>query len=131
MPFPIRPFRNLTENIIGMPEEVQVLRTERDYDERGSWTTQEVVAETTKGRLESLSADEVESYGQFVEGATAKIVLPFGTDVDSEDRLKVLTRKHLDRERDIEKTEEWDITGIPQGSDAFSADVQCMVRRRS
>jgi len=129
--FPIEPFRNLSENIIGMPETVEIVREVRVYDDRGSWTDVPQVAETTKGRLESLSASEVTRYGQFVEGAEAKITLPFGTDVDSEDKLRITTRTHTNRETEAVEVEEWDITGIPAGSDAYAADVQCMVRRSS
>ena len=131
MPFPIDPFRNLSENIIGMPETCEIVRETKVWDERGSYTLVDEVVAEVRGRLMGLSASEVARYGQLVEGATAKISFPFGTDIDSEDRIRITTRTFVNRNSGQEEVEEWDITGIPEGSDAFAADVTVMVRRDS
>ncbi len=131
MPFPIEPFRNLSENIIGMPETCEIIRRVRDYDQRGSYTEHDQTVATTKGRVSPLSADELERYGQLLEGATAKITMPFGVDVDStRDRIRVPTRTYTD-DNDQEQVEVWDVTGVPPRSEAFQADTQVFVRRFS
>lgn len=116
---PIDVFQDLSENIIGMPEVVEIVRRERVRVGPGEYELVWTVALETKGRLSALTASESARYGQFVQGAEASLAMPKGTLVEPEDRIRISTRGG----------EEWEITGIPPRSEALAADRKVFVRR--
>lgn len=128
--FPIERLRKVSENVIGMPDTCEILGEEPVPDERGSWTTSEVVLDSSPCRISPLSESEVAQYGQLVERAMAKITMPFGKRLDAENRIRVTTRTY-ENEQGETVPEVWEVIGVPARSAALSAHAQALVRRHS
>ena len=101
MPLPIQPFRSFSENIVGFPDVVEIQRygwtTDSEGREVQTWTT----VATTKCRRKPLGGTEIAVSGRLAPESNLRVVMPFGTDVNTEDRLMV-----GDRHYQIEYVEE-------------------------
>ena len=118
MPFPIGAFRNLSQNVFGMPDQTEIIRDVETEDEPGYPRNTPQVIATTKSRGEALSAEERIVANQAGYHASAKRFLPFGTDLRPSDRLRIAG-------------EVYDVVRVnSETSDAFKAHVECVVSRR-
>ena len=121
MPLPVEPLRNLSDSIIGLPDQCQIVRRVQVDDNLGSWYWGEEVVATEPCRLSSVSATEQRLHGQYVEQASAKIVMRHTAIVDAEDRIRITTRDG----------ETWEVTGVPPKSESMKTSTKAFVRRES
>lgn len=89
MPLPVAPLRNLSENIIGMPDVCEIQRYTWTEDSEGRPVQDWVTVQTTKCRRSSLGGNEIAVAGRLAPESNLRVVMPVGTDVTTTDRLKV------------------------------------------
>lgn len=94
MPLPIHPLRNLSRNIIGMPDVCEIRRFSWTEDEEGRPEQDWVTVETTVCRRSSLGGTETAVAGRLAPESNVRVVMPFGTDVRTEDRIAVGDRTY-------------------------------------
>lgn len=114
MPWPIQAFRTLSETIIGMPDECKIERLVWSEDSEGRPIQVPSVIETTKCRLQGLSGTEVQQSGRLAPDSTLTAFLPFGTDLEHEDRLVI-------------EGVRYDVQYVMEGSPAFQAHVKAFL----
>ncbi len=72
-----------------MPDVCEIVRTSRTPDGLGGFETTTSTVATTSSRLSGLSASEEVTASRISTTYTAKVSVPFATDVRSSDKLKV------------------------------------------
>jgi SPP1 family predicted phage head-tail adaptor len=112
--FPTRPLRNFSQRL--MTEDTEILRFTEVEEEPGyprqTWTT----VETTKSYGLPLGQREVMRASQEGYQAEGKRLLPVGTDVQREDRIKVAGKTY-------------EIVGITEMTEALQAHTEVLVSR--
>lgn len=94
MPLPIQPLRNLSRNLIGMPDVCEIQRFTWTEDTQGRPVQDWVTVETTVCRRSSLGGTETAVAGRLAPESNVRVVMPFGTNVRTQDRIKVGTRTY-------------------------------------
>lgn len=118
MPFPIEALRNLSQNIIGMPETVEVIRTTRVSDGEGGWTTEPAVVATYPARYKTAGARELQIASYLANSVDGAITVPYDSDVRESDTL-----------RRVEEDITYNVSGIMSATTELSADLGVLVRR--
>ena len=114
MPFPIGALRRYTEG--EMSETAQIERYLWDTeDEHGNPQPYRDIAFESPCYAKALSGSETITAQRMGLDVSVKIVLPFGTDVTTEDRL-------------IRASKRYEITYIPESSDSLRASVECFCK---
>jgi head-tail adaptor len=89
VPFPIQPLRAMSEQIVGMRDTAEIQRYIWVTDEEGrevqTWST----IATAKCRLTPLGGTEIQVAGRLAPDANLQAFFPVGTEITTEDRLKV------------------------------------------
>jgi hypothetical protein len=120
VPFPIQPLRNLSENIVGMPETIEVSRFIETTDEFGrpiqTWST----VHTTKGRYRTAGATELELAGRLDVDVTGVITLPLAHGTPE-------GLKRQDRLNRVEANKTYEVTGLLEATPELSPHLTVLV----
>ncbi len=116
MPFPIEAFRNLSENVFGMPESIEVLRATRAPDNEGGFTNTLAVVATVPGRFCTASARDIELGSSMQAAVEGVITVPHDADVRSTDRLRRAGQTYA-------------VAGVLTQTADFAAHLEVLVRR--
>lgn len=109
----------MSENIIGMPETIEVLRgTERVPDGEGGFTITPAAVATYPGRYKTAGARELEIASHLSNSVDGVITVPYDSEILETDTL-----------RRVEIDVTYNVSGIMSATTELSADLQVMVRR--